>query len=320
MITNQKWTSIKVFSLESMTGNSNLYSNGRQSIPVRVAIQVTDINGSPIPLSDSELKSLKLLNFHDSTAIPGPITPSSEPVDKNYSQWDWSYEAFSGFRFFPSSSRQSIASMDGPSTKGSAHTYYIEVYLRTISPLRFTLMAQIRRDDGELFDPGKTAHGTLLLDPVRPPTYRALNYFLEETLIKESPRTYYYRFGLFTEGKNIEFWLFNINPWSLLGWPDKAFLFVTVTGYTYPGEAEIRYSQRPPRNSLPWRLELTPEQGQPVIVRVDVPVEEGDRFANANKYKKIAKSSIFAIDVYGNEHHTNLRFIDGDAGGKIELI
>ena len=56
-----KWEGLRVFTVEVSSGTDRLFGNGRQQVELRIAIEANDVNANPVPLSDRELASLRLV-------------------------------------------------------------------------------------------------------------------------------------------------------------------------------------------------------------------------------------------------------------------
>ncbi|OCR22898.1 hypothetical protein AFK24_21955 [Pseudomonas syringae] len=239
----------------------------------------------------------------------------TSPVDSQFGDWDWSLANIGNFSYFPAQGASTPVQSDGSGTQVSG-TYYLDVYVRSVSQTPITLGVRIQRDDGETFDSLTRSGGSLELKPVVPPVYDLSKYQLEKVIIKPWPRNLtklsglvalsYHRFVFVTGGESLQFKSVSLSPDGLYAHPLGDVLVASVVGFTEPGSSQISHGY--PHALLPSRLELSPARGEFYFVEiglVDKPAVEIYRAAS----KKVNLSCLItALDVYGNLHQVNMRF------------
>ncbi|WP_426118562.1 hypothetical protein [Pseudomonas sp. DSP3-2-2] len=309
------WNQIDTFSIESATGNNTLYANGRQSIKVRVAVKVVDVNNKPVILTDRERSTITLVNFHGGKEIKYRDARMTSPVDSQYGDWDWSLTKIGGFSYFPANGAQTQGQSDGSGTQASG-TYYVDIYVRSISQTPITLAVRIKRDDGISFDSLEFTSGRLELQPVPRPVYGLSQYRLDKVTVKQWPKNvtglsglvalFYHRLVFVTGGENLQFKSVSLSPDGLYAHPDFDVYQASVVGFTEPGNNQISYLY--PHAAMPSKLELSPAPGEIFFVETGLAGKSaGDIYQAASKKDTLA-CTVNAVDVYGNLHQINMRF------------
>jgi hypothetical protein len=307
------WNQTDTFSIESATSNNNLYANGRQSIKVRIAIKVADVNNKPATLSDRERSSIRLVNFHGGKEIKFRDANTTSPVDPKDGDWDWSRVNIGDYQYFPV---QGSFSKEGDGSGSLASdTYYVDAYVRCVSQTPITLGVQIKRDDGQLFE-SVGGNGRLELSPVSPPVYNQSKYQLEKVTITESPGNltgrsglfalHYYRLVFVTPKESLQFKSVSLNPGGIYffapNWGDLGYL----GGFTQPGSRQISYLYT--HAVMPSQLELIPAPGEIIFVEAGVVGGPAVTIYKGASGKTTPSCIVSAMDVYGNSHQINLRF------------
>lgn len=320
MTNNSNWVDLKVFYVESATGNTSLFANGRQQIKLRILVQAIDINHVPVPLSASEQASLQLVKFYGDDVIPFVETHGFGLIDSKRGEWDWTWQRNEKLVFFPTGAAQSsIRPDEAPYTYNlSEHIYYFEAYARTTSNAPLRIGARITRDDGQQFLSRSLSNGDLTLTPVRPPVYGLSDYVFKKVVVNPGIEDglFYYYFGVFSGGVNIELSEFSMYPQSLYANPYHDLSFASYTGYTDAGSWDVNYEVSEP-TWWPVRLKLKPMRGQAVIVSVNVIPLAGRRKLRNTPIGRLSK--INAIDIFGNLHVRSIRY-QHLLGGDLEII
>jgi hypothetical protein len=185
------WENLKVLAVQPAAGGTTLFANGRQQTKLLIKLQVVGINGDTMRVSDTELKSLQLIEYHGNTPVAyDPIQYGAyqyDPVTYGLMQYDpEEYEKMKGGRipFNPTRHDQLQYQLhsglrDGPQwmwtylhntdfsffpSRGEQaapdleqivsdgdHVYYRDAYVRSISQTPLRIALQITRDDGTIF-------------------------------------------------------------------------------------------------------------------------------------------------------------------------
>lgn len=216
MMTALTWETLEVFTITSATGTANIYANGRQQAKLSITLQAIDINGQPVPLTQSERDSLQLIDTQGRPIEVDPLDYKNPPFgrhalelqqynpkeydlvaakrvdfnsqkhdrlqynkyrrDLNGVNWMWSRSENTVFKHFPLAQGERQPKDDYHSA--DEHVFRIEVYVRTISSSPLTIAAQLTRRDGQKVFSHRPQResGTLTLYPVTPPMYAAREY------------------------------------------------------------------------------------------------------------------------------------------------
>lgn len=173
------WYKLENFGIFSVTGGNQLYSNGFQQLMVRVFVQAQSWLASSLPLTQSEIDSIVLIDGH---------TGAELIKDRNRGDvgaWKYTEEQDSrGFRQLPPNlpPRGTVPSGEFVYTK--------DFYITSSSDKPIELQLRITRADGETFRSRKQDElGTLTLVPLPPAVYRTEQYSLSRTPVPYySPR------------------------------------------------------------------------------------------------------------------------------------
>jgi hypothetical protein len=296
-----RWTSLKVFTVEVSSGSNKLYANGRQQVGLRIAIEGQDINGNSVEVSNQELRSLRLINFHGGEPILHTDADDLQTLS-NGKGWAWGYLRKEQYLFFPGG-----APSDGADDSWSEFTSYRYPYVRTLNDKPLQIAASITRDDGQVF----LSSGRVTLTPERVPTYSRRDYGFTGVNISGRGDPYdYVSFTLNAGGINISFVDFDISPATIVK-HGPPFMGTTLgascyTGYTKPGAPGVRYARTIPGAHSQIRSEYL-HPGSPVVV-----VSTMYRDARRNLPRTPSSARISAVDMFGNSHSIGVRFSKPD--------
>lgn len=321
------WETLEQFTVESATGNNNLYANGRQSIKVRLGIKVLDRNSQPVALTEKERLSITLVNFHGGAALPYRDPWANDSLDPANGKWDWSIQNIGDYNHFPSSGPRAQSPSAELPRASSGETAYIDLYVRTVDLNPLTLSARITREDGEQFYSREMGEGALLLAPVRVPTYRASDYTMEKFVIVPARPIKggvgsldYYKFGLAASGSPLGFRDVTCSPGGLHGdigpgWTTAA---ADMVGYVKPGHKVINYLF--PLKYVDPTMTWEPRSEQIVFAKTYVQARDGYYFEELRGRTAVLRTNIRATDEYGNVHLLTLRFKDNKRSGDLEFV
>ncbi|SFX71060.1 hypothetical protein [Pseudomonas sp. NFACC36] len=172
------WYKLESFGVFSVTGGNQLYSNGNQQLMVRVFVQVQSWLGSSLPLTQSEIDSIVLVDGH---------TGAELIKDRNRGDvgaWKYTDQQDARFRQLPPNLpvRGSVPSGEFVYTK--------DFYVTSSSDKPIELQLRITRADGETFLSRKQDElGTLTVVPLQPAVYRSEQYSLSRTSAPYSSTT-----------------------------------------------------------------------------------------------------------------------------------
>ena len=322
------WEAIETFTVESATGNNNLYANGRQCIRIRMAIKAIDINSQPVELTEKERLTITLVNFHGGKPLKYTRPESIEPLDSTKEdKWDWSIQNIGDYEHFPSGHRTSSVSDEVAHTQGF-DTAYIDFYIRTVDFNPLTVAARITREDGKVFYSRNMDGGRLVLRPVRPTSYRASDYYLEKTVIVpfRNPGArggiaclYYFEFGL-KAARDLQFRTVTCAPGGLHDniAPVIGHYEAGMVGYVRPGQKTINYLF--PLTHVSPDLQGDARSGRILFTSTYVVAADRRRFGEVVGRTPVFRSNIQAMDEYGNEHRVQLRFKPNGNWGDLEIV
>lgn len=217
------WENLEVFTITSATGTTNVYPNGRQQAKLRITLQAVDINGQPVPLTQKELNSLRLVDNQGRPIADDPLDyelrstdPSTlarqqydpdeyarvaagrvgfDPVRhdrlqfnkyrRNFNEvnWMWSRVHNRDYQFFPRAPGE--RDPEPEFSQAQPYTYIVDVYIRTISRTPLNIAVQLTRGDGQHFFSHalNRNQGMLRVNPVTLPGYAATDYRFPRSVI-----------------------------------------------------------------------------------------------------------------------------------------
>ncbi|MBC3953212.1 hypothetical protein [Pseudomonas folii] len=308
------WNDIETFTVESATGNNRLYRNGRQSLKVRVAIKVIDINSRPVKLTENERLSLTLINTHGGGELKYRSLETDRPLDPKDGEWDWSIANIGQYEYFPTARAQTLALSSDVPMPMSSDTAYIHFYVRSISQIPMTIGVRITRDDGTVFTSVNKTDGKLVVTPVSLPTYQPSHYRFDiiHTMKLGVGALDYIPIELVDNGLNIEFRQIEVKPVGVAHWAggDKVRVGM-VSGYTQPGSLTIVFPDLKGTVAPRVVTGITARKGQPAIIS----------FRQRNLVpEKVSLATITAIDMFGNSHPLRIKIVSPDrVDGRLEL-
>ncbi|MCQ3002808.1 hypothetical protein NLO98_23965 [Pseudomonas syringae] len=324
------WESFEIFTIESATGNNKLYANGRQTIHVRTAIKVLDINHQPVKLTSKERSSITLVNYHSGRVLKYTDQGSTSPLDPSgVHKWDYSRLNIGGYEHFPSSG-VNVAHAPELEEIGT-HSFdkvYNNFFVRTVDLNPIKLRARITRDDGQEFFSTDLGDASFTLAPVRPTSQNVSDYTLEKTVIV--PRRdlgysggvawlYYYELRLKT-APNLLFREVTCAPGGMHGdtGPGWELYSADMIGCVSPGQTVIKYLF--PLKYVDTALKWDARPGKVLFTNTYVLAGSGYYFSTLVGKKAVLSCSVTAIDEYGNVHRFRLRFENGARFGDLQLV
>lgn len=315
-----KWSNLGRLSVESTTGNTQLYANGRQQVELLIKIQVTDDNGAPVPLSDAEAGSLELIQYDDSSAVEREVF-SREPLPSN--TWRWSHDHNQDFSFLPGTSAISDQS---PSSSNATDQTLRKVYLRTTSlrPLKFAL--QITREDGQIFRSisPDLENGFITVTPLPVRQYKPSDYLFKRIVVQGDPDSItvhdghdFYPLELHENGEQVQF-----TRYSLKVVQPNIFRFDiaprtrgSYTSLTAPGDRYLKYSNYNLNDPL-FEIGSTYVKDGTIVVAL---IRRNIVMLSGGAPNNDEVMSFSATDVYGNDHDFRIKF-QGTARKLLELV
>jgi hypothetical protein len=291
------------FTVEFASPSDRLYANGRQQVQLRVGFEAADGNGGPIKITASDIINFVLVE--DSSGREIQLKNPSAGASSPGTQWDWSNNRDSRYRFYPAEG--ALPEADASGSAGQT-VFYRDFWVRSAASISLKIGAKITLRDGSEFTSKNMPSGAVTVVPVPVPSYRAADYTLKPTTISHSGVAYdYVPFVLRSRGRMIDFQSFSMSPTSVAvqaGTGDPTTKRAKLTGYTSePGAGRISHSVKNP--TLPGEvLSDFLRSGRPVIVvsssYFDVrefPIPESNSAAQ-----------ILAVDMYGNTHMRSIHF------------
>jgi hypothetical protein len=307
-----RWSRLKIFSVEVASGSNRLYANGRQQVKVTIELSAEDAYGKPVNLSNTELDTLRLIEYHGGSELS--FYSRNAPVLQGWKlpHWDHTPVHNDTYKFFPSHTVFSIQEADaGKRVQPSANqaVSYVDYYVRSVADTTLRIAAKITREDGTVFTSSGNGNGSVTLVPVDVPVYGPEDYtFTPVRVVRTGRVTYdYIPFVLESSQGSIEFRSFYVSGFSAAKHTRTLNSAGTgvFTGYTTPGSATITYASRGDING-PKRLEsgyVSPSGCGIVVVQI----------ANTepNAIPRLRRSVVIqAVDMYGNPHAATLLFKD----------
>jgi len=172
------WYDVKDFGIFSVTGGNQLYSNGNQQLMVRVFVQVQSWLGSSLPLTQSEIDSIVLIDGHTGVELTKDRNRGDVGV------WKYTDQQDSRFRQLPPNlpARGTVPTGEFVYTK--------DFYVTSSSDKPVELQLRITRADGVPFRSRKQDDsGALTLVSLPSAIYRSEQYSLSRTSAPYSSTT-----------------------------------------------------------------------------------------------------------------------------------
>ncbi|MBT2297332.1 hypothetical protein [Pseudomonas fluorescens] len=164
------WYKLENFGIFSVTGGNQLYSNGNQQLMVKVFVQVQSWLGSSLPLTQSEIDSIVLIDGHTGAELIKDRNRGDVGV--------WKYTERQDTRF-----RQLPPNLPARGTVPPGEFVYTkDFYVTSSSDKPIELQLRITRADGETFrSRQQDEFGALTLVSLPPAIYRSEQYSLSRT-------------------------------------------------------------------------------------------------------------------------------------------
>lgn len=304
-----KWSNLRVFKVESTTGNPQLYANGRQQVELLVKIQVSDTNGDVVPLSDAEANSLNLISYDHDTNIPREFF-STQPIPAN--TWRWSYHHNYDYRFMPGTGGFSPRSL---SERSDSLETLRKVYLRTTSLTPLKLALEITRDDGRVFRSKNPdlENGAITATPLTARSYQARDYSFKRIVVKGDPDSLsehdghdMYPLELHENGEHVHF-----SPYSFTVLQGNIYRFDiaprtrgSYTAVAAPGNSYLLYQDLNLNNPV---IEVDARYIKTGTIVVAL-IRRNRVMLYGPPPHNDDEMAFSAVDVYGNNHNFRIRF------------
>jgi hypothetical protein len=314
------WSNLKM-SIAVTSGSSRLYANGRQQVKLTVKLEAEDSLLNPAALSESELSSLRLIEYHGGKeiAFDNSTHPSANPVTPNL-MWDYSHHQNLAYRFYPAHSGAGTRAMDNGDSKAalsSGTVLYKDFYVRTVADTTLRIAAKITRDDGSVFISSASKEGSVTLIPVEVPRYGPEDYNFNPITISSNNVAYdYIPLSLDSVHGAVEFRSVSFTDSSAVKHivTRSGAGTLVLTGFTFPGGTQIHYSNF---NSVGPR-HIDPSYalpGRPVIV-----VVRAFNTPPAGLPSLRRSTALRAIDMYGNPHTVNILFSETETDSRVMML
>lgn len=316
-----KWETLSDFTIKEQSGSKTLFANGLEQVKVRVAVKTFDEDGIEVPLSPSELNSMRLIVASSGDELPYVMesgVPEDAPEGKKWAV----NETENGYKYYPASV---VNRMD---LDGSGKYLYIQT--RSLIPERIAVA--LTRADNLLFlstdkDGSEEKDNIIRITPQPQPTYGPTAYTFEHTRI-ENAHTLpdgsddndnylntvdYYILRFNDQVQNIKFVSIEFDgPSSMVQWESRQYAeeVGSYTGYAFSGSKTLSYEpllmQAIPEASRP-NIDIPADKAPPpgtVLIslnrRMDFPFDNNTDFERALKLK--------LIDEFGNLHRISVEF------------
>ncbi|WP_157379491.1 hypothetical protein [Burkholderia ubonensis] len=307
----------------STSSTPRLYANGRQQVKVEVLLQCTLPTAD---ITDDEMKTCRLIEYRGSAALPAPGGSGS---------W-FSSETDNGFERYPDllfdsakdKSRDIAAPLDW--NRDGNGVFYKTFYVSTTSRDSLKIGVEIiRAEDNFKYrsngegDNGASSPASIELYPIPIPRFNVDSFFWDRRRVEGPDNDFAvdtidnWYFCVIYNGQLVDVREFSVAPASMIKWrnPAPGDTFASYIGYAQPGSPVAVFTAGITGNSNhrpdPRVRQVNSGQGVVILVRRgDVP------FYSPAEYGPCA---VRAIDAFGNEHHLNVRFLNGTDRNRIEL-
>lgn len=290
------WIGLTMFRVYSVSGGNQLYGNGYQQLRVRVVVAVTDKWDKRVPLTQSELDSVVLLDT--SSRLPLPKKDRHGPGVNGA----WEFTDYEDNRFLELPPNKPI---EGSVPLGP-YVYVKDFYVTTTSSMPIVIRPRITRADGEMFWYDNNEElGVLSLYSLPLATYRPEQYSISRTAPSFTPtrdieKIEVFSLELITDQQQIAFVTgFNMGGHPRVGSSDSRY-----TGYYVVGYGNGRYVQtgaavsweRPDALGRSWS-----ENGRVALV-----LAYGRHGGSVWVRESITNVPMEALDMYGNHHQLRI--------------
>lgn len=300
--TLSSWENLETFEVEVSSPSNRLYRNGRQQVEVTVKLRATNGAGQIVPLSEAEIRSVRLTDYNSGEELP-PV-PASGTVTQGWGTTATRNE----YDFFPGA-RDAEGECPAPS---SGYSFVVR-YVQTTDDAPKRIGALVRNDDGTVFKSDKLQFIEAL--PERLPSLeqaRAVDYEWEVQRIVGDDNDWdletvdYYYCGLSINGNRVKLREFNVRPASTFQWEstNPASELFSFTGFGAPGSVVANYSVPALFNSRKHSPIRQPSDGRGIVILI-----------RSNRISQSSAGSVHkgacdvdARDEFGTDHSLRLSF------------
>ncbi|WP_460159624.1 hypothetical protein [Pseudomonas sp. S3_F07] len=295
------WFELQEFKIFSVSGGNRVYRNGRQQLKVRVVVAVADAFHRRVPLTQSELDSIVLVDASSGL----PLSKKNRYGPEGTHVWEYMEFQDSRFRELPHNGPVLGSVPPGP------FVYVVDFYVSSTSYTPIRVRPRITRADGEMFQfDTKTELASLQLYSLPVAVYRAEQYSLNRTSApyastsRDIEKVEVFVLELIIDQQRIEFVTgFNIGTHPRIGSSDRRY-----TGYYLVGYGNGRYMRTggAPRWERPDALGGSrSEEGQVALV-----LAYGKHGGDVWVRDPVSNTLMEFQDMYGNPHQLRLELTD----------
>ncbi|WP_201007378.1 hypothetical protein [Pseudomonas cichorii] len=323
-----KWVRLEDFTIKAQSESVKLFANGLEQIKVRVAVKPFDEQNTEVPLTPSELNSMRLIVADTLNELPY-ISENGIPVDApEGKQWGVN-ESKNPYLYYPVSASQAS---EPQALDGSGKSLYIQT--RGEAPLKIAV-ALTRADQAEFNsteqDGSEEKHNIIEIKPEPMPTYAIVNYEFESIRVVGGENDdyelntidyYYLRFKQSVQ--NIKFVTVEFDsPTSMAQWESRQYaeLMGSYTGYALPGSKTLLFEPLLMQSIAP---ELRPSLD--VIAGNEAPegailisLHRRSDFVFDNESDFVQPMKLKLIDEYGNQHKITVEFNSPTDRNKLKI-
>lgn len=292
-----KFAYIKQFHVFSATGGTHVYANGYQQLKLVVAIEVCDLSGQPMKLTEAEQTSIVLTDSASGEQLPWDTVhyPDQEA-------WKYTFEEDKRFYPIPHSGPVPDPIEHGPDV--CIKTFYVSTNAHNPMGIR----PCITRSDKEVFYPEKSAkYGSITLTPVPSPAYRPGQYQLREVhdtfyTSRHIAKVVPYVIRLIVDQQAINFVSCTMDrPLQMLSTDDHYLGYYAVAYFNGRQVANAMLEFEAPDSAG-----ANDESGAVTVVMV-YGAKGGDVQVRSNH----RSGKLWARDMYGNLHDISLNIVEG---------
>ncbi|GFM84571.1 hypothetical protein PSCICN_52630 [Pseudomonas cichorii] len=312
-----KWVRLEYFTIKEQSGSVKLFANGLEQVKVRVAVKPFDEQDIEVPLTPSELNSMRLIvadTLNELPYIGEKGIPADAPEGK---QWGVNESRNAYLYYPPDPSRTS----EPQALDGSGKSLYIQ----TRSPLPLKIAVALTRADQAEFnsteqDGSEEKHNIIEITPRTVPSYAIESYEFEHVrVVGEADNDYnlntidYYYLRFKQSVQNIKFVTVEFEgPASMAQWESRQYaeFMGSYTGYALPGSRTLLFE---PLLMLTIEPELRPSLDvipgkEAPLGAVLISLHRRSDFAFNNNSDFDQPMKLRLIDEFGNPHKLTVRF------------
>lgn len=293
------WSELEKFKIFSVSGGNRVYRNGRQQLKVRVVVAVADASHKRVPLTQSELDSIVLVD-----ALSGlPLSKKDRDGPKGH-VWYYTEYQNSQFRELPHYGAVPGSVPPGP------FVYVVDFYVSTTSYTPVKVRPRITRADGQMFqwDTGAELE-SLQLYPLPVAVYRAEQYSLNRAAVpyygsNHIEKAEVFVLELIIDQQRIEFVTgFGIGTHLRIGSSDRRYTGYYLVGY---GNGKYMPTGGAPRWERPDALGRSRSEGGQVALVLAYGKHGGDVWVR----DPASNTLMEFVDMYGNPHQLRVELTD----------